>query len=517
MVAVVFTLWQCSSEDFMAEHNNTERENAFFRFNEENQFPEQSKINVALKDYNQKHDFLSAINDKTGLPVWIKTGNFKNKNPKSNLSNNRILQTDSARDTQLYAIPLIEDDHLTSILYAEMTGNEVTGVKNITNEELWHIINNESIDKYRRESLLLSFLAIDKEIFKTSLFINIPVGLLGMTGKTNGRIRIMKGLETNDAGKFIMQYSCITVITNCTCPHSWGSCDQCNSGGQCVPQTSCFMTMVDDGTGTIGAPGTGGNSGGGGGGIPGPQPPIDPCTNGMGVFYRVAPGCDIGAENDIQIQTNCETLQQLNEQINVTDSIAFLKTKTTGKQEFAIEIYRKGVNFKTNLRLGTEFGTMVATGDYIKGQAHNHPAKGMSIPSIGDIIWLRECKKNIAPASANAYNIVVCYDPVNPTNTNEDIVYSIIVDDYNILNPKVTELLNRPDMQGFTDAQKYDKLNYEMGLAFADVQSSSSGMEKRFIEHYSSFGISLYKQDNTTKNWDKLSVENNTVTKIPCP
>lgn len=78
------------------------------------------------------------------------------------------------------------------------------------------------------------------------------------------------------------------------------------------------------------------------------------------------------------------------------------------------------------------------------------------------------------------------------------------------------EILNRITFQGMSINEKREKLNREYAEKFADVQNNSVGMEKKFLELYSGFGISLMRKNKTTQNWEKLVIENNTVTPKPC-
>ena len=228
-----------------------------------------------------------------------------------------------------------------------------------------------------------------------------------------------------------------------------------------------------------------------------------------------------GEIDELPVQTNCETLTQATNQQDVKNAINNLKSKTTGKKEFAYEIERKFNNitlahdFTLNYKEGESLTATVQVGGHIKGQAHNHPADGMSIPSIVDIFWLRNCRDVIAPVSAKAYNIVVCYDPSNPTNTDSSIVYSITIDNYTVLKSKLDEMLNRPDLVNKTLAEKYDIFKNEFQKNFGAVQGSTNGMEKKFLETYNSFGISLNKFNKVTNKWEALSLLNNTVNKTP--
>ena len=223
-------------------------------------------------------------------------------------------------------------------------------------------------------------------------------------------------------------------------------------------------------------------------------------------------------------QTPCETLNDAIQNLSVNQGIQNLKAKTLLKSESAYQIERK-YNFETEiytytttLKEGDNFNAVVQVGGYIKGQAHNHPINGQSIPSIGDIYWTMECQTNIYPASAFGYNITVCPNPASPNDPSTAIIYAVTVDNLATLTNQLNNIFgaNFDSLTAEEKSKIYDDLNYKYVLEFADVQNSSSGMEKKFLELYANFGISLYKFDNSTNNWNKLNLQNNTVTTQPC-
>ena len=129
-----------------------------------------------------------------------------------------------------------------------------------------------------------------------------------------------------------------------------------------------------------------------------------------------------------------------------------------------------------------------------------------------------ECQTNIYPASAFGYNITVCPNPASPNDPSTAIIYAVTVDNLATLTNQLNNIFgaNFDSLTAEEKSKIYDDLNYKYALEFADVQNSSSGMEKKFLELYANFGISLYKFDNSTNNWNKLNLQNNTVTTQPC-
>jgi hypothetical protein len=220
--------------------------------------------------------------------------------------------------------------------------------------------------------------------------------------------------------------------------------------------------------------------------------------------------------------TSCETMKQAKENAKVDNAINNLKTKTTGHKEYAYSISRQYNNsthefdFDTEYMEGGEYEVSVRVGDHWKGNVHNHPKDGQSIPSIGDILTLEYTKKYIAPKAAVAYNIVVCANPASPNDTSTAIVYAIVTSDYTALETKVNELLNRNDLINKTLKDKQDKLLTEYGKLYKNVQTNSAGMEKKFLELFNGFGMDLMKLDPTTGKWNKITLQNNTLTQTPC-
>jgi hypothetical protein len=252
-----------------------------------------------------------------------------------------------------------------------------------------------------------------------------------------------------------------------------------------------------------------------------------PCNNGgssSGGSFSTGPhsGGGSGSNNSQPPQTPCETLNDAMQNPSVNQGIQNLKAKTLLKKESAYQIKRtysyttETYNYTTTLIEGDNFSTNVQTGGTVKGQAHSHPINGQSIPSIGDVYWSMQCQTDVTPASSVGYNIAVCPNPASPNDPSTAIIYAITVDNLETLTNNINSTFNRPDLVGLTLDQKYKKLNDEFALKYEAVQNSASGMEQKFLDLYANFGISLYKFDNSSNNWNKLNLTNNTVTPQPC-
>jgi hypothetical protein len=327
-----------------------------------------------------------------------------------------------------------------------------------------------------------------------------------------------------------MELLCIDVIT------VYSGCTETHENGETCSNTTMTTTLwcgwLDSGGGGGGSGGSGsgsgsgggggsgsGGSGGGGGGSGGGGSANNPNSNTNSIELPILTMPVHGIQPS---QTPCETLRDVIQNAKVALAIQALAPKTLLKSESAYQIERKyssqtqTYTYTTTLKEGDNFNTTVQVGGYIKGQAHNHPENGQSIPSITDLKWLSACQENIYPASANAYNIVVCPNPASPNDPSTAIVYAVTVDNLETLTNSINNTFNSPDLVGLSLEEKYEKLNYKYALEFADVQNSATGMENKFLELYATFGISLYKFDDNANNWNKLNLQNNTVTPQPC-
>ena len=313
------------------------------------------------------------------------------------------------------------------------------------------------------------------------------------------------------------EYLCITVIIygGCTATHSNEitcapesviDCYNMDGGGGGTGYSSTGDSGTSSGTGTTWDGGgtdiygdllTTPTGGGGGGGEDSNPDATDPCT----VLTN--------AKNDTKVQT----------------AIDFLKTKTTGKQEFAYEIERKsssisltGSTYNTILHSGGNFGVIVPYGIPVQGQAHNHPMNGVAIPSWDDIFWTQLCEEDNGNFNNNtAFNTVVSPDPLNPGST---ILYSITIDNITALQTATTAVFNLPRILAKpTEQEKRDEIMVMFGEKFSPLKSDTNAQEKTFLQTFGTYGITLSKFDENTGKWEKLSIDPtnpNNVIKQPC-
>ncbi|WP_294296986.1 hypothetical protein [uncultured Chryseobacterium sp.] len=513
-------LGSCHNEDFAKGETEPQRNNAnFFKHTKKGGINAKSGVDYVaiLEAYNREKDFLTTMPDQQGMPIWDK------------------MQIMDAENATGLMIPLSYDNKsMSSVLFAIVDDeNTVTGVRDFDNRLLENITYSGNVDKAFREKMLYTFMYMDHKTFGNEDFTNIPTGLFDdlKYSKTYGRIKIKNFEEPQNAvlgntGKIMWTQMC-SMVWSCS-HHGEGTCDYCM---QLCHKKVCGDFMVFIGNDTDYPTPSSGGSEGGGGATPSPDgiPPKDACIQTGMPFYRLAPQCvgngdgDITDENSQPPKSPCETLQQMIEDQTVKNAIDELKPKTLlEKKEFAQEISREfngatsTYTFSTNLREGTDYGTNVSTGGFIKGNAHNHPKDGVRIPSVDDIQWLNTCQQDVTPSYVVTYNIIVCANHLTPNDYTTANLYAIATDDRDMLNTKVQDLLNRPDLVGKTEKDKKDLIMAEDDLYYQGLNDNPSALEKKFLQKYGNFGLSLYRFNKTTNKWMKLTTDGNTITETPC-
>lgn len=280
------------------------------------------------------------------------------------------------------------------------------------------------------------------------------------------------GCHTPNSGACVGNWITVDVLCN-TSAGSGGSYDYSGTGG-----------------------GSGGNGGSGGGstgnphpGYTNPNPPCDPRVN-----------CPVFEEEG---KSTCEILTEAKNEPKVQQAIDFLKTKTTGEQEFAYEIYRKynyyteTNDYETELRVGTNYNIIVRRGNHIQGQTHNHPIDQFAIPSWDDIYWTQLCEEdNTNFNNGTAYNIVVSPDPANPGGT---ILYAVTIDNLTALQQATDAVFNLPRILAKpTEKLKREEIMKVFGDKFATLENDTGAQEKTFLQTFASYGITLSKFNEQT-------------------
>ncbi len=255
-VSIFFLILGCRQEaDWTTNQQQQNRAQEFFKNNIKNGKSEDiSLISNAiqrLEKINNKNNFLSKISDKKGLPVWEY---LIHADIKAHQTSNKGEET-----SEILIIPLRQEDNfLSSLLYVENPDSDNPDIYTVTNEQLEDFVHNQQVDKTIRESVLMTFLSFDRQIFGDRKYSSIPLELFDKVHVHNGddfkSFNISEPLKSNPNAREIMDCFKVYHCTGCQ-----GACDGCNL---CVSDY-CYLTGsgVPGSTGSSGSTGTSGNDG----------------------------------------------------------------------------------------------------------------------------------------------------------------------------------------------------------------------------------------------------------------
>ncbi|MBO6185479.1 MAG: hypothetical protein J6O88_12450 [Chryseobacterium sp.] len=288
-------MYSCRNEDILNNEATTHQRNNsdFFKHSKKGGTHAKSGVDYVdiLEAYNRETDFISTLPDQEGMPIWEKI---------------QILDVDDK--TVLY-VPLSSDEaSLSSLILVTLNeNNEVSVLRDFTNDYLKTYAYNPEYPENKRRFLIDTFLQMDFLTFKQQRFTNLPTDLYKGATEYNQLNILDVTLESMSNGKFIYGSFCATIhacVNGCTLL----TCDynNCQHGGKCKVWKSCVNTVdwVDDPSSYPYNPSCGSGCGGCGGGTPGsggPRP-TDPCapTGGNKAFYRMMTGCGVnnGGEDE---------------------------------------------------------------------------------------------------------------------------------------------------------------------------------------------------------------------------
>ncbi|WP_066680011.1 MULTISPECIES: hypothetical protein [unclassified Chryseobacterium] len=164
-MSVVLALYSCHNEDFASQDANSQRNPADFFKHSKASGGLNAKSGVdyiaILEAYNREKDFLSTMPDQKGMPIWEKM---------------QVL--DVAEKTVLY-VPLSSDNtSLSSLLLINLDeNNEVSVLRNFTNDYLEKFVYNVEYPANKRKFLMDTFLQMDFLCFGQQTFTNLPLDL----------------------------------------------------------------------------------------------------------------------------------------------------------------------------------------------------------------------------------------------------------------------------------------------------------------------------------------------------
>jgi hypothetical protein len=199
--------------------------------------------------------------------------------------------------------------------------------------------------------------------------------------------------------------------------------------------------------------------------------------------------------------------------------ISWLKDKVNApvnNKEAGVEV-KKVMNpdetFKyefTQVLSNEQFSVEMSTNYDNVGGLHSHPSDGYAMFSFQDIRFLLSVYDGASSSrKQEAFNGLVCKDALGNTST-----YMLKIENIESLRTQIKSVWNDPN---YTKFQNEDERIKAIHKDQAKIYAKSNGnLEKSFLEQFKDFGIVLLKADATTNNFDKLTLNNSTVTPTPC-
>jgi len=217
-------------------------------------------------------------------------------------------------------------------------------------------------------------------------------------------------------------------------------------------------------------------------------------------------------------ENNCITLNELTQtdslSANIKPIVGQLRNKTSLDKEwycmFKRSIAYSGEEYDTypsseGVTEGASINdAKIMLGTFFMGQIHTHPLGQDAMFSWRDLRALKQLYEETGNFNkANVFLMIVCHNGE---------VYSLKVNNFNLLNMKITADLNRAKGVNVEEKEMY------LDIEFRDF-CKTNGLEKGFLKRFATYGVSIYKaSDENLTNWDKLELGNNnqTVNKVSC-
>lgn len=278
---LAFLMLGCRNETIISDTKNESLESEFFKNIEQRLLnnPQKNSIINRLKKENEKSNFIQNLNNHNGKVYWKKI----------NLVNElKVSKTSKGFENEIYInIPFSDNSKLTSVSFLKLSDTDFW-VKDIDNSDLEVLIKNDSIPRKDREELLINYLLLDKMIFNTEVYKEIPSDLFPEiidNGQNTKNLRI-KAYHVPDTTSNLEEQLCLEVYTCEVCPdpHTFWVCVSAGGG----IYTNGGTTTGSEGGGN-GGNGGNGDGGGNGGGTTGGNNGSGGCKNKP--FYKPNP-CD---------------------------------------------------------------------------------------------------------------------------------------------------------------------------------------------------------------------------------
>ena len=342
------------------------------------------------------------------------------------------------------------------------------------------------------------------------------VNKFDFTGNIN-TIKLFDEINPN-AGDLVMDFCIEVFVSNCLDAGTDNDCFGSICGWSYF--SICSSNGGSNGSGSTGSTSSG-TSGPGGG--PSPTDSENPNNDNNVITFVVPP---VVAPPKIPCKQLADLLKQTDSvytnEFNMQDTIKSPKLKneitliapnvnSTAESAYELEYSIARNKYKSTFVPPTaNFSVAMYTGPSYYGSIHIHPLNSVGIPSIGDMVWLRNCYlKANKTNKEKAVAIVVVKNPdlTGPTT----ITYALKIDNFTTFTAQLTTELNK--FPGTTENDKIlnalsDESNYYGANRLTD--------DKLFLQRYSSIGASLYKADSNLTKFEKLALTGNTVVKQPC-
>lgn len=229
-------------------------------------------------------------------------------------------------------------------------------------------------------------------------------------------------------------------------------------------------------------------------------------------------------KNEQELPNPCLDLANLmNYNLNSSNSlksgINWLKDKvnaTVNNKEAGVEV-KKVMNpdetFKyefTQVLSNDKFSISMSVGYGYVGALHSHPSDGYAMFSFQDIRFLLSVYDEASSSrKQESFHGLVCKDDLGNTNT-----YMLKIENIESLRTQINSVWNDPNYTKFqSEDERIKKIHEDQAKIYA---KSNGNLEKSFLEQFKDFGIVLLKADATTDNFDKLTLNNSTITQTPC-
>ncbi|WP_353088489.1 hypothetical protein [Flavobacterium sp.] len=137
--------------------------------------------------------------------------------------------------------------------------------------------------------------------------------------------------------------------------------------------------------------------------------------------------------------------------------------------------------------------------------AHTHPSDGYSIPSFGDVYWLRNVYQQASSSRQKDVTLLtVCKDKIS----GQAVVYALFVSDFGALNTKINLKLAEAKYSSLpTEKSKIDAIVANQAVG---NEANKDNLERHFLQEFNSYGISLFKAaNNDLTQWEKLELNTN--------